>query len=486
LGRFLYLIPTLNVSDFVHPERSIETARRFAEALERHGARGNVDFTAITAEVFAERAPALLRAIRAQGLSIGFHGANRPLTSTDRVRDLGWDDAVREITAMDTHRIDPETGRVDPERPGGFLTLERFAGGPPLSVGRVVHPAYLEAHKRLGARMLVGLTDHVGAESNLAWYMGMLSRPDRVFLTPGAIMAPATPRGPRAPPHPVEVLRSLEASLPRTRPVFISTTMHETDFYMAGRWTDPGSPLKPAEATEAIWRVWEETIAYAAEGGAFRTASYRDVIEMVVDDRERTLSRGEVGRAADCLVDRMSDWTGHGRVAHTPDYIDLGGDYLSLADAFQALAQSLAHYAAAGTLPDTVHVRDIHGPIDTPPPPREAGPPQRGYGPLRLVEGEKVLEAASGIASDPILKVPAAIQVDGLPREINPAEFLYLAAQEYRMIEARGKPAPVIFVQASVLPRQGLRGAAGPVAERQRWYALLQLWTYKPARLKPP
>jgi len=86
----IYFFPTLNVSDFIHPEQSIQTVERYVELLHKHELTGNVDFTAITADMFAEKAPEIFEKIKDFGLSAGFHGSNRPLTSdTGLIRRLG-------------------------------------------------------------------------------------------------------------------------------------------------------------------------------------------------------------------------------------------------------------------------------------------------------------------------------------------------------------------------------------------------------------
>jgi len=497
----IYFFPTLNVSDFIHPEQSIQTVERYVELLHKHELTGNVDFTAITADMFAEKAPEIFEKIKDFGLSAGFHGSNRPLTSVARMRDMDWEQAVKAIVDMDTHRIDPKTGKIDKTRRGGFETLRKYFGYSPPSVGRTIHVAYLQAHRILGAKMFVGLTDHVGGESNLAWYMGMLSRPESVFITPGIILWSSIPHRQRAyvydaaplretrPPHPTEVLSVFLDILPRDKPNFISLTMHEFDFYMAGRWTNLESPFRPEEHQEAIWKTLDETFAFLKKNKDFRVISYNVFLsDVVIDDTEKTLTQEQIDAAARYIVRYMSHWTGHGRCIATPNYIDLKGDYLSLAEAFKALVYVLDYYHKEKNLPKSVKIEYIDGPLDVPRPPGGIVKPQvqRGYGTSILVDGEKIIEAASRIASENLTRIPANVKIEGLAQPVNPAEFLYMMAQEETIIKNKGRPAPAIYAEAHLLPKQaiGNHTRSFTVSEKPTWYALLQLWTQKPARLK--
>jgi len=497
----IYFFPTLNVSDFIHPEQSIQTADRFVDLLHKHGLIGNVDFTVITADMFAEKAPKVLEKIRDIGMSIGFHGSNRPLTSVARMRDMDWEQAVKAIYDMDTHQIDPKTGKIDMSKVGGYKTLEKYFGSPPLSVGRTVHVAYLEAHRILGAKIFVGLTDHIGGESNLAWYMGMISRPETVFITPGIILWYSIPRRQSsyvydaAPlraarqPHPVEVFDTFLRILPPDEPNFISLTLHEFDFYMASRWTDPNSPLRPKEHVEAIWKTLDEMFAFLSEKKDFRVISYNVLMkDLVIDDTKKTMTKEQIDMAARYIVDYMSHWCGHGRCLATPNYIDLKGEYLSLAEAFQTLVYTLVHYHKEKTLLESIKIGYIDGPIDAPRPlgGTVGAQVRAGYGTSSLVKGEAIIEAASRIASEDMRKVPANVKVEGFAEPINPAEFLYMMAQEEAILKKEGKPAPVIYAEAPFLPKQaiGNHTRSFTVNEKPMWYALLQLWTYKPARIK--
>jgi len=88
------------------------------------------------------------------------------------------------------------------------------------------------------------------------------------------------------------------------------------------------------------------------------------------------------------------------------------------------------------------------------------------------VSADDVLDAAVSVSAALTDRIPSQVTVGS--QTVNPAEFLYLMAQEYVAI-ARGGPAAVTLRSIHVLPLAVTQNRkADPLTK-------LQFWTFKPA-----
>ena len=250
----------------------------------------------------------------------------------------------------------------------------------------------------------------------------------------------------------------------------------------------------------AQWRP--ENSARAFYERAYGIESLEDLLEL--DEPPVPLpirvSTGDIAQAADAVLSTMLLNTHDGDFAEPPDFIEMADRRLSLAQGFQALARSLAHWAERGELPGELELPFIRGPVDTPRYGREVRPVLPdiqfiGYTPTELaeaevphqavinsqglppaggyhlcepthtlVEGDAVITTASAL--DLSHHVPGVIRLPlraedsrgGEPRlvevALNPAEFLYAMAQVYRLLARDGKPGPAVMVSMKVSATQ--------------------------------
>jgi len=132
--------------------------------------------------------------------------------------------------------------------------------------------------------------------------------------------------------------------------------------------------------------------------------------------------------------------------------------------ALKALARALAHYVETGSLPELVETHDLLGPT--------------AYRSSEAVEAtlpaEAVLEAAVTVTEGLVEEIPSQVAVGDF--RVNPAEFLYLMAQEALALAGSGPAsAPVALRPLSLLPLSIFENEqADPLTK-------LQFWTYKPA-----
>ena len=117
------------------------------------------------------------------------------------------------------------------------------------------------------------------------------------------------------------------------------------------------------------------------------------------------------------------------RPMEPPDFGRAGASFFTLAESFDLLAQALAGVDKTGSLPKSVALTPVYGPLTLP---NDMGP-RTGYVPVSAV-----IKAAAQIAPNladrewklvPANAVPAMIQVGSL--RLNAAQFLHLMAQAY-------------------------------------------------------
>lgn len=459
----VYLQVSLNVNYSSAPaeQRAIAaTVRRHLALLERYGIEGNYYFTGLAAEMLQEVDPGLierLRELAAEGrITIDHHGANRPPhpMPVERVHGRDWEEDVQAILEYESYALDPATGTLDPSRPGGLKRMIETFGREPFSTGRFFQASILYVAKLFGVRMAVGLQENVGAPCGDAWFLGVLNRPDGVTIVPRTVL-----RWARGGPSPLAELEREVAALPRDRIRLVSLLMHDHDFFR-------GQTTAQAERT---WERYEALLRWARERG-YKPLSLSALYAMAYDDRERVISREELGEVAESYVAQVEPGPPH----YPPDYIDLGDDCFSLADAWQALVQALAGYSAKGALPERVRTRDILGPTELVE--LETRP--------RTVAAEEVLRSAVAATTALGDRVPTTVRLPGSGIEIDAAEHLYLLTREFLALLA-GTAEPVELLPIELVPRDV--AAIGTQPGAPGWWRAdrlteQQFWTFKPAR----
>jgi len=147
---------------------------------------------------------------------------------------------------------------------------------------------------------------------------------------------------------------------------------------------------------------------------------------------------------------------------YPPEYVAVGETPYSLAEIFEALARSLAHHSEMGDLASAVETHDLLGPTEA----LTSGAAED------TISAEAVLEAAVTVSEALAEKIPSQVAVGNYT--LNPAEFLYLMAQEYLALPETGEAA-VLLRPISLLPLSVTQNEeADPLTK-------LQFWTYKPA-----
>lgn len=219
--------------------------------------------------------------------------------------------------------------------------------------------------------------------------------------------------------------------------------------------------------------------------------------------RPKALAASQILEAADFLLCHWPQGTHDGDFGGPPAFLRIRDGMLSLADAFESLTVSLAEWQESNQLPKEVRLRGLDGPVDFPVVALQEEPkldPEKrktGYMPAEIhreflpdpglvnsqglppsgdfhvwipthtkVEAADMMVTVRTLGKELSGRVPGVIPVRMLsedsrgkePRwitvKVNPAEFLYALAQEYRAIHVRGEPAPVVLVSMKVTSTQ--------------------------------
>jgi hypothetical protein len=460
----VYFQIALNInhsSDPIEQQEIVQVIRTHLDLMANYGVKANYYFTGLAAEMIHRLDPALIERLKeksdAKLLTLGHHGANRPPRPMpiDRVKGRDWEDDVKAIWDYESCALDPATGRLDCSRPGGLKKMSEMIFRQPLvSTGRFFQASILYVTKQLGVKLAVGLQDNTGAPRGDAWFVGVLNRPDSLAVSPEMIV-----RWAQGGASPLPGMEQRLAALDKSRIRLVSLLIHDTDFFRN----------RTAAQEEQMWRKYEEVIRWAQAHG-YQIVSLEELFNLARDDRERTISKVELREIAEFYEQQIEGSSPR----YPPDYIDLGDDYFSLADAWQALAEALARYQQTGSLPESVVARDILGPTEL---------VELKTAP-RTISTSDILRSTAASVAETVDRVPSSVRLEQAGIEINASEHLYLMAKEYLSVLA-GTSISVELLNVGLVsknveaigpkPNDSRIGQADPLTKQQ-------FWTFKPAR----
>ncbi|MFQ5595504.1 MAG: PQQ-binding-like beta-propeller repeat protein, partial [Anaerolineae bacterium] len=462
------------------------TAGQFVPALNRHmdlmerlGVRADYYFTGLASEKLDEWSHETVTRLLESSHDVHYHGANRPPYPqlVNQVSGEDWEQDVATARTYEAEGINPGTG----VHVGGITAFREVFGQDPFATGRFFEASILAVDKEMGARMAVGLVDNTGASRDQAWFLGVLNRPTQAGLGPSRLVEAALQdQGEDFLARVRDVLTGVSGPMP-----LVAFPIHDHDFF----------DHSPADQ-DKVWELYEEVIRMALDLG-FQVVTMRDVYGMVQNGPAPAVSEEDLLAAAQSLVETMEatgyppefvPGSGGAEVQGSREKVEKGKREkgssstfslspvfpfslipfstsvapLSLAEAFEGFAVALAAYDGTGSLPATVETNDLLGPTAyftssvTP----------------ATVPADAVLDAAVAVSAAITDRIPSQVTVGS--QALNPAEVLYLMAQEYVAL-VQGGPAPVTLRPMSTLPLAVTQNQeADPLTK-------LQFWTYKPA-----
>lgn len=310
-----YMSFVINTHDWTRAEMSADTILRFIDLFEKYNARGEFYLTAPLVEAYARQCPDVIERLKSSEMTVSYH--IRPPHPAYPGFDEGLkklDDRTLEQTLRDyeTYRLDLATGNVDKSAPGGYAYVAQVMGQKPVVASPQtgdprIRRTMLKIYAEMGAQMQVLYHEEGTAiDRPLVKADGMWVRPSDFSITRIPVTTAkgvgefwwtrlGTPG--QTEYRPVDMLKTQLGAWNASRPPYITTLIHENDLYASGTgWASiyydrgnpsarpynlnapDGSKLRSKTAQEAIWKAYEDMLAYAAQN--LRIVTSQDVVRM--------------------------------------------------------------------------------------------------------------------------------------------------------------------------------------------------------------
>ena len=444
----------MNINYFDDGRQALENyrnLRRHLQIFQRAGVKTGYWFTGLAVEQMRKLDPLLLDLIKNSGMALGHHGANRkpdPML-VNRIKGTNWQEDVKIVLDYESHALNPKTGELDLNQEGGLRKLQQLLDNRARSTGRFFQAPILYVTKRFGVQAMMGLQVNTGGSTNAGWFMGMMGIPDQLEITPDILRRAADGQL-----NLNEKIDEYIAHTPSEQVQSIAILEHDFDFLT-------GSP----ETLERLWKFYEQLVSWAARHPRLRVVTYEDFFDMIADDRTKVVEKEALLKAAMQILSSS---------VSLPAYINLEGDYLSLAEAFQGFSQALQIFRESGELTGEFKVGNLIGPVEYY---VSKLPSIATDTKLPTITNADVLKAVNNLQLDQREFIPSKIEVGNW--ELNPAEFIAVMAGTLIVLN-KGEKSEDLFLHSVELLPEGVREnrQADPLTK-------LQFWTFKPERWIP-
>ncbi len=302
-----YVMFTLNVHDWVYPEKSVEAVNRTIDIHEKYEIPVDIYLNDPTLQYYLEYAPELVERLKtSEFVVVGYHyRAPHPAYSGfDNLVDMTDEERYETLLPYEEHRLDLETGEYIGDEEGGYQLLKDTIGYAPVAVGNlaggltgvtmdriyrekgaqlvVIHYDFTEmGDKRNGVYVRPEQVPIKLYESNLA-YMHNDSSPEELIT---------------------EGLAEYEEEYGNTG-LFVNLKMHENNYYTYGTpfwpvyWADSGKgealsapydlsageeqvELRPQNYVDSMWQLYEEAVSYVKDNPDLIAVDTLDVVGML-------------------------------------------------------------------------------------------------------------------------------------------------------------------------------------------------------------
>jgi len=404
--------------DFVceGPRRDLLSLRRLVQLCDTHKIRVQLEFTGRAALALRASDPRLVTDIRRLRLPIAYYGdtalgrrhvAPDELHRTPRewLTAEAWKKAVDQMWQYETRGIQWNDDRtVKPGKGGGWLAVQQVFNVTPLPTGRLGRGDPATPGEWVLAALGAGsyrYTNPWPADVAVLPVMRVAPWGNRGGMLPPTYAGSKPGRDSLPPAEPTEWLRTLARVLPRHRPmrvamVFIGpfnldaaervVTLLKSD-PKAFRITTPDverDQYMPINSAQAFYRrtyglksvdgvlklkLPEELPSLRCKPATRRSLlapPRRTVLELATTTlrRRMNLSREQVCRLADEVLTNWPQADEDGNFGGPPPWLWLDGQPVCLADAFDALLQSVVAAHPNKALPEEVTLRGLRGPVD--------------------------------------------------------------------------------------------------------------------------
>lgn len=456
---------------------------------------------------------------------------------------MPWDNLLAEITKWETQRLNITTQAAPANDAGGIALLKQLWGEAPTimsegggdGIDRIPNAININA-KIQGMRTVLGGHHESGSDNDypILWSQGMLARVVDSSITRwsrsgkngeagcGAAITQDTQifwweaigTSYEALYLPYKRIADQMQTVSKSRLTYYNAILHETDFHYtlppwraiyfsdscsaqtrtppfdttranSSRWAaeTPWIAFAQASVEESMWRKYDSLVATVARHPNIRTLRVKDLLERVVDDRERAITREHLKQIAATILATSRDCpvqssTRKQQAAFPPRFFVLGtspaNDFFSIADAYYAMNTALANLAKTGALPQSLNLKDINGPVDTVLATTSLQSAQTlAWSDLvTTINAQDALWTTQTASNKYNGRIPNAVTLAG--KTANPLEYLYTLAAAYQAADAaNAAPVSVKAEAISYLCSSGSRTVQNDGRK----------WTEKPARL---
>lgn len=295
----------VNVHDFTHLDESAATLHRLMDLFTRHGVKGDFYLTGTMVKEYARERPDVLARLRETGMTVSYHvRPPHPLVAgfDGPLRGLDDEELARALRDYETFGLDLATGDLLRGETGGYALATEELGRPPVTVVAPIDDARVKAaalrnYRDMGAAACV-LYHETGTDPETPFERkeGLLVRPSDFSITRWKAGDAKEDLfwwnllGSRwgAEYVPLDRLKRELGAWSGSRAPFVTSLIHENNFARRGAegWTSiyytgtgkervPKAPpfdlsapdlstLRPEAEREAIWKAYEEMVAWAA------------------------------------------------------------------------------------------------------------------------------------------------------------------------------------------------------------------------------
>ncbi len=492
----------VNCHDFTQAQHSYATILRLLNIFKKYNVKADFYFSEPLVKEFQSNYPDIFDSIKAAGIGIGIHHRPpHPLQFNGSIEnDLGnmeWDKAIPHISNFESRQLNTIWGDTVNAVSGGFPFIENALGKAPAVIAtsgaqhKILSREANYVLKTMGAKSIM-LFHESGSDTTYPffWSQGLMVRPVDFSITRWKAGTQNTTQfwwnmietANELYYSPVNYLSQQLQVLNNTNLTFINSIMHENDFYYnAPSWkpvyyydslaTQEKSPpfdlnaqaswafLINQSKQDTIWAWYEALVKYVSEHPNIITYTMEDLYKCIADDKERYITSLHLKEIADTITKNFPNQL-------FPRFFIVGDNYFSFSDAFYALNYSLYNYLLKNELPDSFKLKDIMGCTDT---------VSKNLSTSTIIQAADLFKAVQEVDSffNHYLqinnyngRIPYEIQVG--QKYLNPLEYLYLLASEYKELLLTAIPADVIPFSIKY--------------SQTAFYNEPEKWTEKPAR----
>jgi hypothetical protein len=310
----------VNVHDWVRVDESADTIVRLVGIFRKNNVRGDFYFTAPVAAAYAKKRPDAIEAVRAGGMTVSYHV--RPpcpiyIGFDEKLKTMDLSTLEQTVKDYETFGLDLATGGLERDKHGGYAYVAEVFGAAPVCVSpqsneRRIKQAVDAVYKGMGAKMVVQYHETgTPLDRPFEYLDGLLIRPSDFSITrikDGDNFWWNRLKGREAGKYdPTEQLTAELANWQASRPPFVTSLIHENNFYRQGPeawkayYMEGGKSKKPRqppydlnapdesrprtqEEQAGIWQAYERMVAYAATN--LRVVTSADIVKLAEQTRD--------------------------------------------------------------------------------------------------------------------------------------------------------------------------------------------------------